>query len=84
MSNEILPPKDPIDPMMATLEANRINPQTENWCTACDAIKDVHRRLTLSDAEGNVISSSEFCQDCWKSGIRDAFVGVLLCGDELE
>ena len=34
-------------------------------CSLCDEPKPIHRKLTLTNADGLVIDAARFCRDCW-------------------
>lgn len=55
-----------------------IDPQHEAECTSCDERKPIHRRLTLTDADGTVLDIGHYCMQCWTDqfgngsrGLRD-------------
>ncbi|HOL72085.1 MAG TPA: hypothetical protein PKW45_11620 [Bryobacteraceae bacterium] len=34
-------------------------------CSVCDEPKPIHRKLSLTDAQGLLIDEASFCRACW-------------------
>lgn len=44
-------------------------------CSLCDEPKPIHRKMTVTDTNGNVIDHARFCRDCWndiRTSVEDA------------
>ena len=44
-------------------------------CSLCDEAKPIHRKLSLTDAQGLLIDEARFCRDCWndiRHSVEDA------------
>ena len=52
-----------------------MNAQPYIECSLCDEAKPIHRKLTLTNADGFVIDAARFCRDCWndiRQSVEDA------------